>query len=100
MSSESATKLQKILESEFEVKPFKILEENWSIVSFFFRISHLWKFGAMGGVISLDWTNIYAKANLLERVQQLELTPELIEGIEIIEHSALKELNRELNRKK
>lgn len=95
MSPEAAEKLRQILEEpEEELKPFKIFTKNWPIFLLWLRVDHLWNYGAMGGVISLNWPAVYAKIQLLVQYANLELSIEMVEGIEIIERAALKILNQ------
>jgi hypothetical protein len=60
------------------------------------RISNLWLYGPMGGIISLNWPAVLAKFQLLEKFQE-SITLEQFEGIELMEREALSVLNDKNN---
>lgn len=77
-----------------EEKDFVILPENWETIKLWMRIRHLWNYGAMGGVFCLNWPAVKAKIELIESRSEMRFSLDVIEGIEIMEETALVELNR------
>jgi hypothetical protein len=81
--------LQETADDDFAVDP-----DNWNTVNLWLKVSHLWEIGPMGGFISLNWTSVLAKIQLQEKYEHLEITPEMLRGLEVMEHEALKVLNK------
>lgn len=93
-SSATVDKIYRRLKQEQKADTFYLLHNNKASIDFWFQIAHLWQFGAMGGVISLNWNAVSAKITLYQQCNMITLTPELLEKIEIIEMAALPFLNK------
>ena len=75
-----------------EDEDFAVWPENWDIVQFWRRICRHWVVvSGLNGtrVMGLDWTQIESKLHLLK----IEDTEEMVNGLEIMEHAALKVIN-------
>lgn len=81
-------------------KDFVVLPQNWATVNLWVRLCHLWVFGVMGGLRSLDWSAVLAKVNLIETRSEERFSIETIEGIEVMEIAAINAINKRLDRKK
>jgi hypothetical protein len=55
----------------------------------FNEVSHLWRYGAWGGVLGIDWTQAQSYLFLIQKSPQ----PETIKDLRIIERAVCKVLN-------
>lgn len=63
--------------------------ENEKTVWLFLECATQWRYGALGGVIGLD----YSALDVMFRYRNMEVTPELFEGVQVMERAALPVLN-------
>lgn len=101
---ETAAKLVEQLKREATPDECYILPKNWETFLFWQRIASHWLYGAMGGILGLDWGTVYAKVNLYhlsppeelkERYGFERVTLMMIEGIETMEREARRVLNED-----
>ena len=101
---ETAAKLIEQLKQEATPDECHILPKNWETFLFWQRISSHWLYGAMGGILGLDWGTVYAKVNLYhmsptdelkERYGFEKVTLMMIEGVEAMEREARRVLNED-----
>jgi hypothetical protein len=78
---------------------FPVEYDEWIVVKTFQRLINLMRYGAMGGIISLDWSAVTAKLKLLESIGEIEINLWLIEGLEIMEKHFIGGMNDHYNRK-
>lgn len=71
-------------------KYYEILEENLPVLRLFLRLQTQWRTGGMGGFLGLDYNVLPIVAGALG----LELTEEMLDGLQTMEYAALAELNR------
>lgn len=81
-----------MINAEFasKVEEFEVLSDNWEIVMMFLRLQTQWTV-AMGGYVGLR----YETLNWFCDLYSVEDRRAMVEGIQIMEAAALKELNRE-----
>lgn len=77
------------LAEESKPKDFEIWPENWKAVEVFMRLHTQWKYGAMGGVIGLDYSSLPFIFEMLE----VDNKKETFQSIQIMENAALEVLN-------
>lgn len=68
---------------------FAVWEENWPTLKLFLRMRRQWRYGAMGGVIGLDWPGIESRLRLMKT----EMTAEMLDDLDAMEDAALEALN-------
>lgn len=78
---------------------FPVEYDEWIVVKTFQRVINLMCYGSMGGIISLDWSAVISKLELLEKVGEIEINLWLIEGIEIMEKHFIGGMNDHYNKK-
>jgi hypothetical protein len=102
VDAETAAKLAEQLRRAATVDECHILPKNWETFLFWQRISSHWLYGAMGGIIGIDWSTVYAKINIYKLSPEKELrerygfghvTLLMLEGIEAMEREARRVLN-------
>jgi hypothetical protein len=100
----TAAKLSEIIRSQARVDECYILPKNWETFLFWQRISSHWLYGAMGGIIGLDWHVLYAKIKLYHEYPKSQLKERygfervnlmMLEGIEVMEREARRVLNED-----
>lgn len=74
-----------------EADEFEVWAENWDTVQLFLLVQTQWRTGSMGGVIGLDYDAVESGA----RLAKVDVTPEMFEGLRIMESSAVNALNEE-----
>lgn len=104
MDEATAAKLSAIIRSQARVDECHILQKNWETFLFWQRISSNWLYGAMGGIIGLDWHVIHAKISLYHQYPKKQLKERygfgrvslmMLEGIETMEREARRILNED-----
>lgn len=82
-----------------------VFDTNIDTFFFFQSISNYWQYGAMGGILSLDWPTIMAQVSRYDMYSEDELydfygfrkvTLRMIKGVQIIESVARNILNDRL----
>jgi len=71
---------------------FEVWEENWEIVEMFLRLQTQWRM-SMSGVVGLD----YASLEWLCRLYSIEDPVNLLEGLQVMEFTALSCFNAKKN---
>lgn len=67
---------------------YGVMPENWPIVEAFIRCQTQWVYGAMGGVVGLNYVGVEVV------LRQYNVTdPEVFPGLQIMELAALKVMN-------
>lgn len=74
-----------------EADEFEVWAENWDTVQLFLLVQTQWRTGSMGGVIGLDYTAIASAV----RFAEVDVTPEIFDGLRIMESAAVTALNEE-----
>ena len=69
------------------------MEENWDIVMMFLRMNTQWSM-SFGGVVGLKYEVLLLAGGLFD-LYNVENRKEMLEGIQLMESVALKEINKE-----
>lgn len=72
-----------------EEEHFEVWPENWEAVQLFLRLSSQWRYGAMGGVIGLDYPSVESVMRMLRVKDKATMLDEL----QVMERAALEVLN-------
>lgn len=83
---------QDVMEQFAEAQPdtdFEVYQENWQTVLLFLQVQSQWRMG-MNGPVGLD----YSAVQLICSINKQALTPELMEGLQIMEMAALAAMNK------
>ena len=72
---------------------FEVFQENWEIVMMFLRIQTQWNM-SFGGIIGLKYEVLLLAGGLFD-LYNVENRQEMLEGLQLMESVALKEVNKE-----
>lgn len=72
-----------------EEEHFEVWPENWEAAQLFLRLSSQWRYGAMGGVIGLN----YPSMESLMRMLRVKDKAAMVDDLQVMERAALEVLN-------
>ncbi len=76
-----------------EKDDFEVFEDNWEIVMMFLRIQTQWDM-SFGGVVGLKYEVLLLAGGLFD-LYNVENRQEMLEGLQLMESVALREINKE-----
>lgn len=82
--------IEALEQKEEQDNAFGVWPENWPTVVFFLTVQTQWRYGAMGGYLGLD----YSAIDVMIRYRQMDVTPEMFEGMQLMERTAIPILNK------
>ena len=83
----------KIEEQPKEEDDFEVFDENWEIVNMFLRCQTQWN-TSFGGVVGLKYEVLLLAGGLFD-LYNVTNRKEMLEGLQLMESVALKEVNKE-----
>lgn len=72
---------------------FRVPRDEWIVVKTFMRLVNLMRYGAMGGILSLDWSAVTPKLQIMEKTGEITIDTHLLDGIEIMERTFVSGMN-------
>lgn len=72
---------------------FRVPRDEWIVVKTFIRLVNLMRYGAMGGILSLDWSAVTPKLQIIEKTGEITIDTHLLDGIEIMERTFVSGMN-------
>ena len=72
---------------------FEVYEDNWEIVMMFLRIQTQWN-TSFGGIVGLKYEVLLLAGGLFD-LYNVENRKEMLEGLQLMESVALREINKE-----
>ena len=72
---------------------FRVPRDEWTVVKTFMRLVNLLRYGAMGGILSLDWSAVTPKLQIMEKTGEITIDTHLLDGIEIMERTFVSGMN-------
>jgi len=78
---------------------FRVPRDEWIVVKTFIRLVNLMRYGAMGGILSLDWSAVTPKLQIIEKTGEITIDTHLLDGIEIMEKTFVHGMNEYFDKK-
>lgn len=78
---------------------FRVPRDEWLVVKTFIRLVNLMRYGAMGGILSLDWSAVTPKLQIMEKTGEITIDTHLLDGIEIMERTFVSGMNDYFDKK-
>lgn len=78
---------------------FEVEYDEWTVVKTFMRLINLMRYGSMGGILSLDWSAVTSKLQIIEKAGELTIDSHLLDGIEIMEKTFIHGMNEYFDKK-
>lgn len=82
-----------IEEQPKEQVDFEVMDENWEIVNMFLRCQTQWN-TSFGGIVGLKYEILLLDGGLFD-LYDVDNRKEMLEGLQLMESVAIKEINKE-----